>query len=110
MKLGLKITLKGIDKMKNNEEQRIQKDIMDYIRSLGYLPFKQNQIGVYGEKGVPDIICCIKGLFVAFEVKVPGKKPTKIQQVYLDKINYIDGIAYCVHNVEEVKNILDKKL
>ena len=51
------------------KEQDIQTNIMDYIRSIGGLPIKQNQIGIYAQAGVPDIIACIKGRFVAIDVK-----------------------------------------
>ena len=56
------------------KEQDIQTNIMNYIRSIGGLPIKQNQIGIYAQAGVPDIIACIKGRFVAIEVKKPKKK------------------------------------
>lgn len=35
------------------------------------LAFKEHG-GMYGTAGIPDIICCYKGQFVAFEVKTPN--------------------------------------
>lgn len=64
--------------MKQKEEQKVQDSIMNYIKSIGGLPIKQNQIGIYGQAGVPDIIACIKGRFVAIEVKNLEKNPNLI--------------------------------
>ena len=36
--------------------------------------------GMYGPAGIPDIIACIGGRFVAFEVKTPTVKLTKLQE------------------------------
>ena len=93
--------------MKDKLEQKIQKDIMDYLRSIGALPFKQNQIGIYSEKGVPDILACYGGYFVAIEVKIPGEKPTKIQQRFLGTIHKAGGQAICATSVSDVKILMD---
>ena len=62
---------------------------------------------MYGTAGLPDIICCYRGRFVAFEVKVPGNKLTKLQETMIMKIEAAEGKAYKVTSVEEVKSILD---
>ena len=50
--------------------------------------------GAFGRKGVPDIIACICGLFVAIEVKAKhGMKATPIQQYELDLISTACGIS-----------------
>ena len=51
------------------KEQDIQTSIMNYISSIGGLPIKFNNIGIYAKAGVSDILACIKGRFVAIEVK-----------------------------------------
>lgn len=92
------------------KEQDIQTNIMDYIRSIGGLPIKQNQIGIYAQAGVPDIIACIKGRFVAIEVKKPKKKPTAIQYAWLESINKIGGLAFYANNLKTVKDTIEKEL
>lgn len=62
---------------------------------------------MYGTAGIPDIIACIGGQFFAFEVKVPGGKPTKLQSVTLEKISAAGGIAHIVTSVDEVRKILN---
>ena len=62
--------------------------------------------GMYGVAGVPDIIACVGGRFVAFEVKVPGGKLTKLQEITLQKIRDAKGQAFKVTSVAEVAAIL----
>ncbi|MBR1722170.1 MAG: VRR-NUC domain-containing protein [Treponema sp.] len=63
--------------------------------------------GAYGTAGIPDIICCYKGKFVAFEVKTSSGKLSKLQEIIIQKIKNANGIAYKVTNLEEVKEILE---
>ena len=52
--------------------------------------------GGYGRSGVPDIICCLKGRFVAIECKANGNKPTELQLRELHKIHKANGITMVV--------------
>ena len=92
---------------KGHKEQDIQTSIMNYIKSIGGLPIKQNQIGIYAQKGVPDILACVKGKFVAIEVKRPKQKPTPIQYAWLEAIKKAGGVAFWADNLEDVKKELD---
>ena len=60
----------------------------------------------YGAAGLPDIIACIDGRFVAFEVKTPAGKASKLQEVTIRKISDAGGAAHIVRSAEAVKNIL----
>ena len=42
--------------------------------------------GMYGTAGIPDIIACINGRFVAFEVKTETGKVTKQQEITIQRI------------------------
>lgn len=95
--------------MKNSVEQAIQTSIIRYIKSIGGLPIKQNQIGIYAQAGVPDIIACIKGRFVAIEVKRPGKKPEPIQEAFLESITKKGGLAFWSDNLDKVKSIIKEE-
>ena len=95
--------------MKQHKEQDIQTSIMNYIKSIRGLPIKQNQIGIYGQAGVPDIIACIKGRFVGIEVKRPGQRPKPIQEAFLDAINKKGGIGLWADNLDKVKDTLKKE-
>lgn len=92
------------------KEQDIQTSIMNYISSIGGLPLKFNNIGIYAKAGVSDIIACIKGRFVAIEVKRPGQKPSALQVNFINAINSIGGLAFWADNLDEVKDIIKKEL
>lgn len=90
------------------KEQDIQTKIMDYISSIGGLPIKFNNIGIYAKAGVSDILACIKGRFVAIEVKRPGNTPSKLQENFIDGVNSIGGVAFWVDNLQDVKDKLKR--
>ncbi len=45
-------------------------------------------------KGVPDLLVCLRGKFIAIELKVDGEEPEEIQRVTLEKIQSADGLAF----------------
>jgi len=47
------------------------------------------------------------GKFLAFEVKVPGKKPTKAQTNFINAVNKAGGIAGVVYCSEDMGKLLD---
>jgi hypothetical protein len=56
--------------------------------------------------GVPDIICCHRGHFMALEVKLPGNNPTPIQIHQQTKIRQNGGTSEVVTSVDDVIEIL----
>ena len=60
----------------------------------------------FSAAGIPDIIACVGGRFVALEVKRQGGKLTKLQEITIQRINTAKGKAYKVQSVGEVKEIL----
>ena len=95
--------------IKNKEEQKIQKQILDYLYKLGFLAAKYNNIGIYATAGFPDIVCCSnQGIFIGIEVKCPGETPKPHQQAYLDAINKLGGVAFFATSVKEVEQNLKK--
>jgi Holliday junction resolvase len=50
----------------------------------------------YGRAGIPDIICCINGFFLAIECKAGANKPTALQQRELNLITLASGAALVV--------------
>ena len=62
--------------------------------------------GMYGTAGIPDIIACVDGRFVAFEVKTETGQLSKLQKVTLGRIREAGGRAYMVRSAAEVAGIL----
>ena len=89
-------------------ESNITKSILKYLRGLdGCFAWKEHG-GMYGTTGIPDVICCYQGMFLAFEVKRPGNKPTMIQQAMIDKMRQAGGKVYIVNSVKDVRGIISQ--
>jgi Holliday junction resolvase len=87
-------------------EKDITAAIMRYLKTVpGCFAWKEHG-GMYGTAGLPDIICCIGGRFVAFEVKAPGGRLTKLQGTTIEKIKAAKGEAFKVTSAEEVGEII----
>ena len=59
----------------------------------------------YGRAGIPDIICCVRGFFLAIELKANKGKTTALQDREIAAINAQGGQAMVVNeiNINEVK-------
>jgi hypothetical protein len=62
----------------------------------------------YGRSGVPDILCCAHGMFLAVECKAGGNTPTKLQLRELEDIRLSGGYAVVVneHNLDGFDSFL----
>ncbi len=88
-------------------EKDIVASILRYLKTVpGCFAWKSHG-GMYGVAGLPDIICCIGGRFVAFEVKTPSGVLTKLQETMISKINAAKGNAYKVTTLQEVREIVE---
>ncbi len=65
------------------------------------------KIVLANQTGVPDLLACYKGRFLAIEVKDTGKKATKLQEYNIDKIHKSDGIAIVADSLDQVKKIIN---
>ncbi|MFZ9326828.1 MAG: hypothetical protein ACO24H_05145 [Polynucleobacter sp.] len=63
----------------------------------------------FGKVGIPDIICCCDGKFLAIETKAPGKRnnTTANQERCIEDIRTARGWALVVDDVEQVREFLD---
>mgnify|MGYP004477218787 CR=1 FL=1 len=88
------------------KEKTITNQILKYLKSEPEcFAFKEHG-GIYGVSGIPDVICCYKGKFVAFEVKTLQGKLSKLQEIMIKRINNAGGMAFKVTSLQEVKDIL----
>lgn len=96
-------------------ESKIQSDIMLFLK--GNRKAGEKGIGgwwlnfhggdVFMPRGIPDIIGCYHGRFVAFEVKRLGEEPRPIQISTIKKLKEVGAIAGVVYSVEDVKELLN---
>lgn len=47
----------------------------------------------YGRSGVPDIVCCVGGMFVGIECKAGTNKPTALQEREMGRIRAAGGVT-----------------
>ena len=60
-----------------------------------------------GTAGIPDLIGCYRGLFVAFEVKTPTGTVSRIQEHIHKQIEAAGGKVFVVTHWHEVFDALD---
>ena len=89
-------------------EKDIVNAIMRFLKTVPNCIAWKEHGGMYGTAGLPDIICCISGRFVAFEVKIPSGKLTKLQEATIRKILVAGGTAVVVRSVDEVRAVLEE--
>ena len=73
-------------------EGRVKAKVVDVLKTEGVYYFFPATHG-FGRSGVPDIICCVAGKFLAIECKAGTKTPTALQVRELERIRQAGGIA-----------------
>jgi Holliday junction resolvase len=84
-------------------ESKIQSKILKELKALNIYAHKNITTN---KKGIPDIIVCYNGLYLALEVKRPGGKPTELQMYNIEQIRKSGGVAEIVYSWEDVTKIL----
>lgn len=51
----------------------------------------------YTKKGIPDILACVNGYFLAIEVKAPNGRPSELQKYHIGKITESNGCAVVLY-------------
>lgn len=68
------------------------KKILDENDAYYFMPATHG----YGSSGVPDIIACWRGKFIAIECKANGNKTTALQERNLESIRRAWGVALVI--------------
>ena len=96
-------------------EGKVKDSIKKLLKSYGpdvyyFMP----AMGSFGRSGVPDLVACVHGAFVAIEVKADKRKnpPTAIQQKNLHEIQQAHGHALVIdaNDLDFLKTYLDRLL
>jgi Holliday junction resolvase len=88
-------------------EGKIKAKVVKILRDEGVYYFFPATHG-YGRSGVPDIICCVAGKFVAIECKAGGNKPTALQVREIETIRQAGGVAVVTDetNWDEIRELI----
>ena len=90
-------------------EKKLQDKVVRYLRERGIY-----YLNLYGDgfsgKGKPDIIACINGRFVAFELKVGSNGMQDDQKIHKLRIERSNGLHYSPYTLEEFISIVEDLL
>jgi Holliday junction resolvase len=91
-------------------ESKVKKRVREVLDKLGIYHFMPPANG-FGRAGIPDIIACMDGHFIAIECKAGSGKTTALQERELDRIHNAGGTTYIARetNIDELQQILREK-
>lgn len=80
------------------------KKLLDELRIYYFFPPANG----YGRAGIPDVVGCFMGLFVAVECKAGKGKLTALQEVEIAKIKEAGGFTFVARedNINELRELL----
>ncbi len=58
------------------------------------------------KSGIPDLLLCVNGLFLAMELKTPTGRVAPIQDATLNKIRFAGGWAWVIRSVKELDDVV----
>lgn len=76
-------------------EAIVKKKVVELLTKNGIYHFFAAANG-YGRAGIPDIICCHRGVFLAIECKAGKNKPTALQVREMQRIDAAGGVSLVV--------------
>lgn len=87
-------------------EKKLQDKAIRYLRERGIY-----YLNLYGDgfsgKGKPDIIACINGRFVSFELKVGSNDMQDDQKIHKMRIERSGGLHYSPYTLEEFISVVE---
>lgn len=96
----------NIKEKANLKEKAVENKIKKWLKDRNYWFFKVHG-SIFQPSGIPDILACINGKFVAIEVKrSKGGIVSPLQKAQIEKIKENGGIAGVANSMEEFLEIL----
>nr|DAK78518.1 MAG TPA: Nuclease [Caudoviricetes sp.] len=90
----------------NLKEKAVENKIKKWLKDRNYWFFKVHG-SIFQPAGIPDVLACIDGKFVAIEVKrTKGGVVSPLQKAQIAKIKENGGIAGVATSMEEFLEIL----
>lgn len=94
--------------MAKTPEGKVKDAVKKFLKERGAWFFMPVSNGM-GQVGIPDIIICYKGVFVAIETKAPGKvtNVTPNQERVMQDIRLNEGFAFVVDSTDDLTMLFD---
>lgn len=87
-------------------EKRLQDKCIAYLKAKNIYYINQFGNG-WASKGAPDLIVCINGKFVAFELKVGANNMQADQVIHKRRIERSGGLHFSPYSLEEFIDIVE---
>lgn len=96
--------------MSATPESKVKKRVREMLDTLGIYHFMPPANG-FGRAGIPDIIACMDGHFIAIECKAGKGTTTALQDRELERIQNAGGTTYIARetNIDELQHLLREK-
>ena len=91
-------------------ERKIQSEIVEWVRKQPECWICKYQGGPYSTTGVPDLLLCVQGMFVALEVKKKGGRTTAIQKEVMKSMILAGAVCEVVHSLSEAKEVVNERI
>ncbi len=93
--------------MAGTPESKVKAAVVKLLKQYGAYYFFPATHG-YGRSGVPDIVCCVKGKFLAIECKAGKGETTALQDKEINTIRTAQGVAAVARetNLDMIEQIL----
>jgi Holliday junction resolvase len=90
-------------------EKKVKARVEAMLKARGVYYFFPATHG-YGRSGVPDIVACARGQFLAIECKAGNNKPTALQVRELERIKQSGGVGLVIRedNFDELEQLLEQ--
>ena len=91
------------------KEKAFENKIKAYLKQQGAWHVKYFA-NAYTRSGIPDLICCVNGKFLAIEVKAEHGRVSELQNYQIEQIKKSGGRALIVYpkDFEEFKQIVEE--
>ena len=84
-------------------EKQIERKLTEEVKKLNGMCLKQTSLA-----GIPDRLVLMPGCKMAFvELKAPGEKPRKLQQVRIKQLRKMGFMCFVVDGLEMISDVLD---
>ena len=84
-------------------EKQIERKLTEEVKKLNGMCLKQTSLA-----GIPDRLILLPGGKMAFvELKAPGEKPRKLQQIRIKQLRKMGFMCFVVDGLEMISNVLD---
>lgn len=89
-------------------EKQFENKVKKFLTDNGCWVLKYWAGAAFTQSGIPDLLVCCNGYFVAIELKAPNGKPSDLQKYQIRQIKKAGGVALVLYpnDFEEFKKFI----